>query len=158
MGLLDSLKEKALELAPTLLGDGSDIEVNLPAMTAILEDLDEILADGFQWDEFDDVFAEVVLPLFDLARGMKGKTGAEKKQFVLDAVCVIYFHINPDIPLIPESVFGIKIEDRVEKFFVPKVAGGMVEIAYKLYKKFAPEEILNEEQDLAESGSDSHEG
>lgn len=132
MKFIDSLKEKLTELIPSLLGDGSDVEVNLPAISAILEDLDDILADGFQWDELDDVFSSVVIPLMGLAGTHKGKTGPEKKKFVVDAITLIYFHFNPNLPLLPDT-FGI--ETRVEKFLIPKIAAVAVETSYKLYKK-----------------------
>lgn len=129
---IDGLKAKALELVPTLLGDGKDVAAELPAISAILEDLDEILADGFQWDEIDEVFSSVVIPLMSIAGTHKGKTGPEKKKFVVDAITVIYFHFNPNLPILPD-VFGI--ETRVEKFLVPKMAAIAVETSYKLYKK-----------------------
>ena len=128
---IDDLKAKALELVPTLLGDGNDVTAELPAISAILEDLDDILADGFQWDELDDVFSSVVIPLMSIA-GTKDWSGEEKKKFVVDALTVIYFHYNPNLPILPDT-FGI--ETRVEKFLVPKMAGIAVETSYKLYKK-----------------------
>lgn len=129
---VDSLKAKALELVPTLLGDGGDVTAELPAISAILEDLDDILADGFQWDELDDVFSSVVIPLMSLAGTHTDKTGAEKKKFVVDAITVIYFHFNPNLPILPDT-FGI--ETRVEKYLVPKMAGIAVETSFKLYTK-----------------------
>ena len=66
-----------------------DIAAELPAISGILEDIDDILADGFQWNELDDVFSSVVIPLMSLAGTHGGKTGAEKKKFVVDAITVI---------------------------------------------------------------------
>jgi hypothetical protein len=129
---IDGLKAQALKLVPTLLGDGKDVAAELPAISAILEDLDDILDDGFQWDELDDVFSSVVIPLMSLAGTNKSLTGPEKKKFVVDAITVIYFHFNPNIPILPDT-FGI--ETRVEKFLVPKMAAIAVETSYKLYKK-----------------------
>ena len=129
--LIDDLKAQALALVPTLLGDGKDVTADLPAISAILEDMDEILADGFQWDELDDVFSDVVIPLMSLA-GTKDWSGAEKKKFVVDAITVIYFHYNPNLPILPDT-FGI--ETRVEKFLVPKMAAIAVETSFKLYTK-----------------------
>ncbi len=130
--LIDKLQAKVLEIAPQLLGDGKDVEVNLPAIDAILDDLGPIFEDGFQWSDIPKAFQAVTLPLMQLAGTHSGKSGEEKKKFVVDSICVIYFHYNPDIPGLP-NIFGI--EDRVERVLVPMFAEIAVESTYGLYKK-----------------------
>ncbi len=131
VGFLEELQSKVIELAPDLLGDGSDITPELPGIVSILEDLDSILVDGFQWTDIPKAFGLVVPKLMEIAGQKQGLTGEQRKAFVVDAATVIYFHYNPDLPLLPDT-FGI--EDRVEKWMVPWLAEMAIESAYSLWK------------------------
>ena len=54
----------------------------------------------------------------------------ENREFVVDAIWVIYKHYDPNIPWIPEW-----IENKLEQVVVGKLAEAAVEAAYKMYQK-----------------------
>ncbi len=131
MGLFDTLKGYVQAIIPDLLGDGSDVSLELPAIQAILEDTDKIFADGFQWADIPALIGLMVPRLMVLASDsdLVGATGEERKAFVVDAGTVIYFHYNPDWPWVPDF-----IENPIEKRVVPAMISGAVEAAFKLHK------------------------
>jgi hypothetical protein len=129
MGLLDKLKGKLDDLKEDL-GMGASVEEKMPEIAGLLEDLDEIFADGLQWEDVGKVLGQVVPELMEIADSLEGKTGEEKREFVADAMWVIYKHYDPNIPWIPEWV-----ENKLEKVVVAKLAEAAVEAAFKLYKK-----------------------
>ena len=142
MGLLDKLKDKLNDLKGDL-GMGDSVEEKMPEIAGLLEDLDEIFSDGLQWDDVGKVLGQVVPELMEIADSLEGKTGAEKREFVSDAIWVIYKHYDPNIPWIPEW-----IENKLEQVVVGKLAEAAVEAAYKVYQKFndAREEEQKDEE------------
>lgn len=112
------------------LGMGDSVEEKMPEIAKVLEDLDDIFADGLQWDDAGKVLGQVVPDLMDVADGLEGTSGAEKRQFVVDAIWIIYKHYDPNIPWIPEW-----IENKLEQVVVGKLAEAAVEAAYKVYQK-----------------------
>lgn len=133
MGFFDRLKGLIVDKVPDLLGDGLDLDLELPAITAILEDVDKIFADGFQFSDIPALITEMVPPLMILADDSElvGATGEERKKFVVDAGTAIYFHYDPDWPFVPNA-FGI--ESRIERTLIPGWIGSAVDAAYKLSK------------------------
>jgi hypothetical protein len=130
MELLDKLKAKVQQYVPDLLGDGSDVEVELPAITEILGRIDSLFDDGFQWTDVPKLIGILVPELMELAGKQEGKSGDEKRQFVVDAGTCVYFYYNPDIKYVPEW-----LETRAEKLFVPKLIECAVEAAYTIHRK-----------------------
>lgn len=114
MSLLDKLKAKTKAIVGDLLTDGADVERKLPQLVQLTEDLDDIFGDGLQWGDISAVFTRVVPKVMQIAESLGGRTGKEKKAFVIDAVYVLYKHYDPDIPRIPNF-----IENRLEAWFVP---------------------------------------
>jgi hypothetical protein len=120
-----------LESVAANAGTNSEVTTQLPAVASILEEIDEALEDGFQWKDAATVLGAAIPELMKLADTFPDKTGAEKKQFVVDTVWVIYSHYNPDIPWVPEFV-----ENKLEEIAVPKMAEFAIEAVYQLYKKY----------------------
>lgn len=112
------------------LVDPIRVESHMPELEEVLKALDNVFGDGFQWSDIPLFIGEVVPEFMDVAREFKEETGAEKKQFVVDAVVATYFYYDPDLPWIPEW-----IETKLEKWIVPKLAEAAIEAAYKVGKK-----------------------
>ncbi len=126
MDLMEVLKDKI----PDLLGDGSDVELQMPAITGILKQVTPLFADGFQWADVPKMLGIVVPELMEIAGNQEGKTGEEKKKFVVDAGTCIYFYFDPDWKYVPDW-----IERRAEKIVVPPMVEAVVEGAYYIHKK-----------------------
>lgn len=114
MSLLDKLKAKVKDVAGNLLTDGVDVEEKLPDLVALTEDLDDIFGDGLQWDDVSAIFVRVVPRVMQIAESFGGRTGKQKKEFVIDSVYVLYKHYDPNIPRIPDF-----IENPLEAWLVP---------------------------------------
>jgi len=112
------------------LADPIRVEAHMPELEEVLQALTNVFGDGFQWSDVPLFIGEVVPEFMDVARAFKEETGAEKKQFVIDAVVTTYFYYNPNLPWIPEP-----FETALEKWIVPKLAEAAIEAAYKLGKK-----------------------
>lgn len=139
MKFLDRLKGLVVDRVVDLVGDGGDLNLELPAISAILEDVDEIFKDGFQWGDIPAMISAMVPPLMMLAADSEvvGATGEERRNFVVDAGTSIYFHYDPDWPFVPNA-FGI--ETRIEQTLIPKWIGSTVDAAYALHKKLKGDE------------------
>ena len=132
MGIdIDKLLGKLRDLRDDL-GMGAAVEEKLPEIAKVLDGLDDIFGDGLQWDDAGKVLGKVVPDLMDVAATLEGTSGVEKRQFVVDAIWIIYKHYDPNIPWIPEW-----IENKLEQVVVGKLAEAAVEAAYKVYQKFA---------------------
>jgi hypothetical protein len=101
------------------------VKVKVPQIVDLLEDLQDILGDGLQWRDVAPILGKVVPSLMELANSLEGKTGEEKKQFVVDSVWTIYKFYDPDIPWLPEP-----IESMLEQAVITRLAEAAVEAVY----------------------------
>jgi len=117
-----------LELSKSQSKTLSDNERNI---RDICNQLQETLGDGLQWSDVQDILGEIVPGLVEMIDDYTELEGSDKKAFVVAAVTVIYKNFDPNIPWVPEP-----FETKLENWLVPKLAAGMVESAYKMYKKY----------------------
>lgn len=101
------------------------VEEQIEGIVAVMDDLHDILGDGFQWSDFAGILGRVVPGLMELASSLSGKSGAEKQEFVVDACWTIYKYYDPNIPLLPEPW-----ETKLERAVVTRVAAAAVEAVY----------------------------
>jgi hypothetical protein len=128
---LDKLR-KVVEVvkAANSLRQAVAVEEKVEGIGAIIEELEEIFGDGFQWSDFAPILGTVVPSVMDLAKTMEGKSGEERKQFAVDCIWTIYKYYDPNIPLLPEP-----FETKLEKVVVERVAEAAIEAVYKFGKK-----------------------
>lgn len=128
---LDTLKKAIVKVGEAgAVKDVKAVDAHADELKAVLEELHEIFGDGFQWSDVPVFVGEVVPSLMDIAKEFKDASGAEKKQFVVDAVVTIYYYYDPNLPWIPEP-----FETKLEEWIVPRLAEASVEAAYKFGKK-----------------------
>lgn len=132
MGInLDKLKAAIVKAGKIkALIDPIKVEAHMPDLEEALDAVHNVFGDGFQWADVPAFIGEVVPEFMDVARKFKEETGAEKKQFVVDAVVATYFYYDPNLPWIPEP-----FESKIEAWAVPKLATAAIEAAYKIGKK-----------------------
>lgn len=103
------------------VADPERLEEKLPELAAIADDVVDVFKDGWQWADLISL-GELVRPIMVLASEIEAYTGEQKRQFVVDAVWLIYRSIDGgpsgnenriNIPL----VFG-SIETKIEKKIV----------------------------------------
>ena len=112
------------------LSNAELVEEKVPEIEAVVKDVQEIFEDGFQWADVGAILGQVVPGLMDIAKTVEGKTGAEKKEFVVDCVWTLYKVFDPDIPYVPEF-----IENKLEKLVVHKATEMAVEAVCSYAKK-----------------------
>ena len=145
--------EKLLEVIESIKDDLSDVDAvkqSLPEVLVVVEDVKELFADGFQWSDVGGFLGKVVPGLMDISKSLKGKTGDEKREYVVDACWTIYKVFDPNIPWLPEP-----FETKLERVVVRRVAEAAVEAVYEFGKKKGYWDEDGEEEEENPIGQDA---
>ena len=69
--------------------DPEKLEEKLPEISKIANEVVDILADGWQWDDAASL-GKLVKPVMEMAATITDYSGEQKKQFVVDALWLVY--------------------------------------------------------------------